>query len=171
VAGYTTNIAIVDAELGDRDAALRGYARALAVRRSLGNPRAIASTLINRGRLRIDAGDLAGAATDLLESLQLAEADDDRNVVSACLLELGRVKASQGDVAAGLQLLARASTLAAAAANDHLAAEIHRHTIDLLPCGSDEAARHIRSAYDLYARIGDPWADRLAGRHADILSG
>jgi hypothetical protein len=130
----------------------------------------MALILVNRARLRIDAGDLAGADTDLVEARRRAKDERDDTVLGGCLLELGRVRGAGGDVAAALEILAEARVVAASVVDDHLAAEIHRHTAELLPGGSAEARSHLRAAYDLYVRIGDPWAETLAGLHPQLAT-
>lgn len=107
IAAYVLNLAVVDAELGDRDAALRGYERALDLRRSLDDPTKVANILVNLGRLRIDAGDLDGAAHALEEACRTGEDLGDEDLLGAALLELSRIRGLRRDPEGGLALVAR----------------------------------------------------------------
>ncbi|HEV7654312.1 MAG TPA: helix-turn-helix domain-containing protein [Mycobacteriales bacterium] len=156
VASSTTNIAILDAEMGNREAALRGYERALALRRSTGNLGRVALTLVNLSRLRLVSGDLDGAAVNLTESLELGRRIGDGITIAGSLLELGRVRAAQGNTDVALGLLAAAREQAEANADDHQTAEVHHELAQLLPPGSADADAHLRAAHRLYTRTGDP---------------
>jgi transcriptional regulator with XRE-family HTH domain/tetratricopeptide (TPR) repeat protein len=166
VASYITNIAIVDGELGHRDAALHGYERALTLRRSRGDLARIAYTLVNLARLRIDDGDFTGAAVDLTESLDVARAAGDGRAIAASLLELARVRAAQNDTDIALGLLATARKQAETNADDHQLAETHHELGRLLPPGSADGIAHLQAAHDLYTRIGDPRAAEIANQRA-----
>lgn len=45
-----------------------------------------------------------------------------------------------------------------------MTADCHQQAAEFLPVGSPAATRHLRAAYDLCTRIGDPRAAELAAR-------
>jgi CHAT domain-containing protein len=76
------------------------YQQSVAMHRSLGNPRQLATALKNIGALYRDLGEQQKALDCLNEALQMARAIGDRNNESGILAHLARVERDRGDTAA-----------------------------------------------------------------------
>jgi len=90
-------------------AAAEGYiARALELRRQLGDKRAIASCLHNAGAVAVHRGHWGSARTQLMEALLIGRAVEDRAGVADALGQLGLVALLRGDYDAARPLVEEA---------------------------------------------------------------
>jgi predicted ATPase/transcriptional regulator with XRE-family HTH domain len=83
--------------MGDYDAALVHHERALALRRTLGVAKDIASSLNNLGGIALEQGDFPRARTLWEESLAFRRQTGDARLIAVSLLNLGVLADSEGD--------------------------------------------------------------------------
>jgi tetratricopeptide (TPR) repeat protein len=96
------------ARLGQIQDAQEQYAKAVELRRTLGNRRGVASTLRNLAQLALIRGDHDTAARQLAEARALFEALDDKAGLAAIDNELGLLAEERGDYADALDAYRRA---------------------------------------------------------------
>ena len=99
---------LVQAYLGDLEAALDSFAGAEPVLRKEGDDEHLLSALLNRGGLRLQHAELAGAAQDLQEAVTLAQALGRDLQAGYAHANLGLVGMGRGDVVDALDHLAAA---------------------------------------------------------------
>ena len=90
--------------LGDYDAAAEMLEESLALYRTAGDPRAVATLLDRLGVLARERGDLAAAAERVEEALELARAEGDEQSVAHALNELGIIARRRGELAQAVEL-------------------------------------------------------------------
>jgi hypothetical protein len=86
---------------------------ALRLRRTLGDQRGLAETLINLGVLAFERGEFVDSWTRYREALTYERLLDNRNGIGVALANLGEVAGIQGDPALGARLLIAAETVLA----------------------------------------------------------
>ncbi len=99
------------------------FTDSLALKRTLGDKRGIAFTLLNLGEVALDLGDYMRASAVLDESLALLREQDERWAIPSVLNNLGDVARYQGDLGQAITLYKQSLTLYRAMGNRQDAGE------------------------------------------------
>ncbi|MCW5634779.1 MAG: hypothetical protein KIT17_15705 [Rubrivivax sp.] len=118
-----TEAALASDGQGDHVAAREMLETCLALRRNLGDPVWIAATLSTLAQVRLQAGDINGAAACENEALELFAAGDDRYGQALCWLHRGQIHVWAGNADAAFADLDQALTHARAIGNREVEAE------------------------------------------------
>lgn len=169
------NTAALSEAVKDGGRALELYERALPLRRKVGDPATISTTLMRLGALRIRRGDREQAAADLAEALALKQKSKDRYGEAYVAGHLAILHDLNGDTNQAKSFANRALELSRAVSDPiGEATALHQLGTILMREAPDQALAVLQQALDIRTRLRTPGAQaatRLAMARVHAATG